>query len=153
MTKGNTNSRTKLWTPRIKNNTELTRQINSIKGNLTAAQVNAIKQNINLAAKNRKIGYFRTGLLDVVDANLKNRVGQAKWLVNMGLGPQPSPQAPWRAASQRNNAARKIGKAWIHRTVKKNIAGATRAQLATTRSMQPGGATRRAALLGAASTP
>lgn len=138
----------------MKNNTNLIRRINGLKGNLTEAEINAVKQNINAAARNRKIGYFRAGLVDVVDGNLKNRLGQVKWLVNLGLGPRPSSQqAPWAAAAQRNAAARKIGKAWIHRTVKKNIVGATRTQLARTRAMQPGGSARATALLGAASAP
>lgn len=160
LTKGNTNSRTKLWTPRLKNNTNLIRRINSLKGNLTEAEINAIKQNINLAAKNRKIGYFRAGLIDVVDGNLKNRLGQVKWLVNLGLGPRPSPQAPWRVpVAQREAAGAKIAKAWKNQRSEKrvramqNAVKAAAAAEARARAMTPGGAARRGALFAQSSAP
>jgi hypothetical protein len=118
LTKGNTNSRTKLWTPRIQNNAELTRQLNGLKGTLSAANIEAIKTNINKAASNKKIGYLGVWPAEKKNANLNNRIKQAKWIVNLGLGQQPTPQTPWRQAKKEWNAATRIGARWKGRKVR-----------------------------------
>ena len=118
LTPGNTNSRTKLWTPRIQNNAELSRQLNGLKGTLSEANIVAIKANINKAASNKKIGYWGVWPAEKKNANLNNRIKQAKWIVNLGLGQPPAPQAPWREAKKGWNAATRIGARWRGRKVR-----------------------------------
>lgn len=123
LTPGNTNSRTKLWTPRIKNNAELTRQLESLKGTLSEANITAIKNNINRAVANKKIGYWGVWPAEKKNANLNNRIKQAKWIVNMGLGQPPAPQAPWRAAAAQREAAAatKFAATWRGRVTRQKL--------------------------------
>lgn len=156
LTKGNTNRQTGVWTPRIKNNAELTQRLKNIKGDLSEANIAAIKNNINRAMANKKIGYWGRGLLERKNANLNNRIKEAKWIVNLGLGQQPTPQAPWRAvAAQREAAAGKIAQAWrghksqVRTKILQNTVKATQdtaARVARMAAQPPVGGTRAGSL-------
>ncbi len=110
LTPGTTNSQTKLWAPRIQNNAALTRELQKFKGALTEANINAIKTNINSAAANKKIGYWG-GPFAGKNANMNNKIEQAKWIVNLGLGRAARP-APWQLAKAQSNAVTKIAARW-----------------------------------------
>ena len=147
LTPGNTNSRTKLWTPRIQNNAELTRQLNGLKGTLSGANIEAIKTNINKAATNKKIGYWGVWPAEKKNANLNNRIKQAKWIVNLGLGQQPTPPPPWREARKGWNAATIIGARWKGRKVRGAFLNAAQeaakaAMAARAAASVPGGLTK-----------
>lgn len=123
LTKGKKNGQTKLWKPRIQNDAELTRQVASLKGTLTAADIQNIKNNINRAAASKSIGYWGTWPVQTKNANLNNRISQVKWIVNLGLGGGQAPPAPWRAAEAQREAAAasKVAAVWKGRVTRQKL--------------------------------